>query len=245
MALVSADRCRPGGVGPRLVLDDPAAGDERGGTAELRGEHSLRVQHQRVLAVRGSVATRRPLRCACRDRRSRAAAAAVDAPAALGRDRPRFSKPILTTLPGSAGPCVDRCAGSCRQDDRRERPSISTTRADCGSDDGPFSPTSTAPTSAAGAVCPAQFLHSRGMTGAATGGPIGTPRGRTSALERLLAIDEVAQILGISERGVFRLLSRGELVAVKVGTRTRIEPDEIRTYIANRRRVAAPKEALQ
>ena len=83
------------------------------------------------------------------------------------------------------------------------------------------------------------------MTGAATGGPVGTPAGRDVVLEPLLAIDEVAEILGISERGVFRLLSRGELVAVKVGTRTRIEPDEVRTYIANRRRVADPKEAVQ
>src|SRR3954449_3880930 len=94
-------------------------------------------------------------------------------------------------------------------------------------------------------IRPTPFLHSRGMTGAATGGPAGTPSGRNMALEPLMLIDEVAEILGISERGVFRLLSRGELVAVKVGTSTRIEPDEVRTYIANRRRVADAKEAVQ
>ena len=45
-------------------------------------------------------------------------------------------------------------------------------------------------------------------------------------LEPLMAIDEVAEILGISERGVFRLISRSDLVAVKVGNCTRIEPQE-------------------
>src|SRR5690349_19653808 len=66
-------------------------------------------------------------------------------------------------------------------------------------------------------IRPTSFLHSRDMTGAATGGPAETPSGRDVALEPLMLIDEVAVILGISERGVFRLLSRGELVAVKVG----------------------------
>ncbi|MGO9790989.1 MAG: helix-turn-helix domain-containing protein [Solirubrobacteraceae bacterium] len=56
-----------------------------------------------------------------------------------------------------------------------------------------------------------------------------------------MSIDEVAAMLAISARGVYRLMSRGDLVAVKVGSRTRVEPRELRRYIAEQRR-AADKE---
>ena len=54
-----------------------------------------------------------------------------------------------------------------------------------------------------------------------------------------MSIDEVAQVLRISERGVYRLIGRGELVPLKVGGRTLIEPGEIRGFIAAQRQTAA------
>jgi excisionase family DNA binding protein len=60
-----------------------------------------------------------------------------------------------------------------------------------------------------------------------------------TALEPLLRIDEVAQFLRISERGVYRLMRRGELRGLKVGHRTLVEPQEVRQFIDNQRRLAA------
>jgi excisionase family DNA binding protein len=54
-------------------------------------------------------------------------------------------------------------------------------------------------------------------------------------IEALLSIDEVAQLLRISESGVYRLVRSGELPRVKVGSRTLFEPHEIRRFIASRR----------
>jgi excisionase family DNA binding protein len=59
-----------------------------------------------------------------------------------------------------------------------------------------------------------------------------------------MSINEVAQVLRISERGVYRLIGRGELVPLKVGGRTLLEPGEIRGFIAAQRQaVARGKEA--
>jgi excisionase family DNA binding protein len=58
-------------------------------------------------------------------------------------------------------------------------------------------------------------------------------------LEPLLSIDEVGELLRISESGVYRLIRKGELPSVKVGGRTRFEPAAIRDFIAARRRSAA------
>lgn len=54
-------------------------------------------------------------------------------------------------------------------------------------------------------------------------------------IEALLSLDEVAQLLRISESGVYRLVRSGELPRVKVGNRTLFEADEIRRFIATRR----------
>lgn len=54
-------------------------------------------------------------------------------------------------------------------------------------------------------------------------------------IEPLLSLDEVADLLRISESGVYRLVRSGELPRVKVGNRTLFEPDEIRRFIAQRR----------
>lgn len=56
-----------------------------------------------------------------------------------------------------------------------------------------------------------------------------------SALEPLMRIDEVAEVLRISERGVYRLMGRGEIACLKVGGRTLLEPDEVRRFIAQQR----------
>jgi excisionase family DNA binding protein len=68
--------------------------------------------------------------------------------------------------------------------------------------------------------------------------------GHAGTLEPLLSVDEVAQVLAISARGVFRLMGRGDLVAVKVGSSTRVEPEELRRYIAERRRPAEKETEL-
>lgn len=54
-------------------------------------------------------------------------------------------------------------------------------------------------------------------------------------IEALLSLDEVAQLLRISESGVYRLVRSGELARVKVGNRTLFEPHEIRGFIARQR----------
>lgn len=60
--------------------------------------------------------------------------------------------------------------------------------------------------------------------------------GLAGTLEPLLSIDEAAGVLAISPRGLYRLIGRRDLVAVKVGNCTRIEPQELRRFIAERRK---------
>jgi excisionase family DNA binding protein len=69
-----------------------------------------------------------------------------------------------------------------------------------------------------------------------------TPR-QTEALEPLMSIEEVAEMLGISQRGVYRLMSRGELPTVKIGGLTRIEPRQLKIYIAKRRQLSEREPA--
>ena len=59
-----------------------------------------------------------------------------------------------------------------------------------------------------------------------------------SGLEPLLSVDEVAELLRISERGVYRLIGRQELISVKVGGRTLFEPAAVQAFIAGCRRDA-------
>jgi excisionase family DNA binding protein len=52
-------------------------------------------------------------------------------------------------------------------------------------------------------------------------------------------VKKVAEYLGISESGVYRLCRAGDLVGVKVGSRTLFEPREVRQFIeASRRQIA-------
>lgn len=71
-----------------------------------------------------------------------------------------------------------------------------------------------------------------------------TSRQTVHGIEALLSLDDVAQLLGISESGVYRLVRSGELPRVKVGKRTLFEPHEIRGFIASRRD-AGEKERRQ
>lgn len=61
---------------------------------------------------------------------------------------------------------------------------------------------------------------------------------REPALEPLMSLEEVGRVLRISERSVYRLLRSGDLPSLKVGQRTLVEPEELRQFIANRRRHA-------
>lgn len=51
-----------------------------------------------------------------------------------------------------------------------------------------------------------------------------------------MSLEEVGRVLRISERGVYRLLRSGDLPSLKVGQRTLVEPEQLRQFIANRRR---------
>jgi excisionase family DNA binding protein len=62
--------------------------------------------------------------------------------------------------------------------------------------------------------------------------PVGSPSGRT---ERLLTVADAAEFLAISRRQVYVLLERGELPAVRVGTRLRLIPADLRVYLEEHR----------
>lgn len=59
-------------------------------------------------------------------------------------------------------------------------------------------------------------------------------------LEPLLSVAEAADTLGISRAGLWRLVYAGEIEVVAVGGRRLIEPDELRRFIAARRRRGKP-----
>ena len=66
----------------------------------------------------------------------------------------------------------------------------------------------------------------------------GTP-GTASVLEPLESIPGTQRILGgVSRRTVLRLLDSGELVRVRVGSRTLVDRNSIRDYIARHREPA-------
>lgn len=65
----------------------------------------------------------------------------------------------------------------------------------------------------------------------------------TAVLEPLMSIDEVASVLRISHRGVYRLIERGEIPTLKVGHRTLVEPAEVRAFIANQRQPVDPRKS--
>ena len=54
-----------------------------------------------------------------------------------------------------------------------------------------------------------------------------------------MSLEEVGRVLRISERSVYRLLRSGDLMSLKVGQRTLVEREQLRQFIADRRRHAA------
>ncbi len=54
-----------------------------------------------------------------------------------------------------------------------------------------------------------------------------------------MSLEEVGRVLSISERSVYRLLASGALASLKVGQRTLVEPEQLRQFIATRRRQCA------
>ncbi|NJK82002.1 MAG: helix-turn-helix domain-containing protein [Chloroflexaceae bacterium] len=54
-------------------------------------------------------------------------------------------------------------------------------------------------------------------------------------MEQLLSLQEVAKLLAVSERTIFNLLERKELVGIKVGNRWRFEPHEVERYLHQQR----------
>jgi excisionase family DNA binding protein len=55
-------------------------------------------------------------------------------------------------------------------------------------------------------------------------------------VEKLLNVEEVARVLGVSVHTVYTWVSCGRLPLVKVGARTMFEPVEIRRWVAERSR---------
>lgn len=56
-----------------------------------------------------------------------------------------------------------------------------------------------------------------------------------TALEPLLDVNGASAFLGVSRRQTYLLLKQGELPAVRVGTRIRFIPEELRTYLERHR----------
>jgi excisionase family DNA binding protein len=64
------------------------------------------------------------------------------------------------------------------------------------------------------------------------------PADRADRSGRLLSIDDVASLLNVSRKTVYRLTSAGELVPSRVVGRLRYRPDEVDEYIERHREKA-------
>ena len=64
-----------------------------------------------------------------------------------------------------------------------------------------------------------------------------TPEYVGDRIEKLLTIDDVARVLGISRGSVYRLMRSGELLAIRIGERARFEPTDVRAYLERHREV--------
>lgn len=54
---------------------------------------------------------------------------------------------------------------------------------------------------------------------------------QTQPARRLLRVPEVAWLLGVSTKTVYRLLNKGELAGVRVGKALRVRPADVEAYI--------------
>lgn len=48
----------------------------------------------------------------------------------------------------------------------------------------------------------------------------------------LLSVDETAVFLGLSSNTIRKLANQGDLLKVKIGTRTLFDPDDLRAFVA-------------
>lgn len=62
----------------------------------------------------------------------------------------------------------------------------------------------------------------------------------SARMEPLLTVSEAASFLSVSRRQVYLLIERGELPTVRVGTRIRLIPEEMRAYLERDREERAP-----
>ena len=62
---------------------------------------------------------------------------------------------------------------------------------------------------------------------------------------KLLDVKQVREMLGVSERTIFRLLKTGELTAFKAGREWRFEEQDITTYIATQRARSQHQKAAE
>lgn len=60
------------------------------------------------------------------------------------------------------------------------------------------------------------------------------------AMEKLLSVADVAELLGVSIHTVYAWAARGRLPVVKVGTRTMFAPHEIQRWVGARSRTESP-----
>jgi excisionase family DNA binding protein len=60
------------------------------------------------------------------------------------------------------------------------------------------------------------------------------------AARSLLTVNAAADLLAISRRTIYRLVSTGDLRAVHVGERMRFRPEEIDAYLERNREAAGP-----
>ena len=62
------------------------------------------------------------------------------------------------------------------------------------------------------------------------------PALKAISLQRFYSVEEVADLLGVSDKTVRRRIAGGELVAHRIGRQLRISEDDFNAYVASRRR---------
>ena len=55
--------------------------------------------------------------------------------------------------------------------------------------------------------------------------------GAPMVVEKLLTYDEVAEVLRVTTRTVYAFVQRGELIGLKVGQGSRVDPSDLRAFI--------------
>ncbi len=61
-----------------------------------------------------------------------------------------------------------------------------------------------------------------------------------TTLEPLLTVNAVCELLDVSRQTIYRLIHRGELVAIRVSRSPRFAPDDVRRYLEGQRESRQP-----